>query len=190
MRWRSRGNSCGTGRERPRVQSPRRGRHRTPTCGGGPGGGHQPSGDLSACHHASRRRPGRDGVGPVTTPIVEVARANPTDGTRMVAALAVEGARRGGEPQASPTGHASPQAPPAHPWERSAAAAGVLPGHPARRAVAHGHDQGVDRGARLGLPARHRRLLHPRDRRLDGRRPHSQRRGHRLCRRCALSAER
>ena len=75
-------------------------------------------------------------------------------------------AGRAGEPQAGAAGHARPPAAAALPQRRPPPAAGVLPGHPPGRALAHRHDEGVDRAARLGLPARHRRLLHPRDRRL------------------------
>lgn len=38
--------------------------------------------------------------------------------------------------------------------------------------LAHADRRHKDRGARLGLPPRHRRLLHPRDRRPDRRCPH------------------
>ncbi|GAA4626036.1 hypothetical protein GCM10023113_21420 [Cellulomonas oligotrophica] len=60
-----------------------------------------------------------------------------------------------------------------------------LPAQPAagpapRRAVAPGHDQGLDRGAGAGLPARRGKLLHPRGRRLDPGPAHTHRRGDRL----------
>ena len=54
------GDSRGTGRERPCVQSPRGGRHRTSPGRCGPGGRHQPPGDLSTSHSPTRQRgPGR-----------------------------------------------------------------------------------------------------------------------------------
>ena len=82
MSWRSRGNSPGTGRERPRVQSPRGGRYRTTRHGRGTCGRHLPTGDLPA-HHAPPAADLR-----VPAAIVEVAEQNATDGARMVAAIA------------------------------------------------------------------------------------------------------
>ena len=59
---------------------------------------------------------------------------------------------------------------------------GYFPGETAGRVVAYGHDQSLDSPARLGLPPRHRGLLHPRTRRMESRRVGPNRRGAGLCR--------
>ena len=65
--------------------------------------------------HDGPRRPVRAGCGPDDEAIVEVAKTNPTDGTRMVAAHRVPGARSAGEPQTGATRHARAQAAAADP---------------------------------------------------------------------------
>ena len=88
-RWRSRsrGNSCGAGSETARRPVPRAGRARPPRRLGRARGRDQPPGDLPA--PASARRPVSAAPLDATDRVVlDVARANPTDGTRMVAALA------------------------------------------------------------------------------------------------------
>jgi hypothetical protein len=101
--------------------------------------------------------PGRVGLDDAR--IVEVAKQHATNGTRMVAALA---SRELGWPvnRKRVQREMRAQAVAADAGQRSAPPAGVLPGHAPRRALAPRHDQGVDRGARLGLPTRDRRLLH------------------------------
>jgi hypothetical protein len=71
-------------------------------------------------------------------------------------------ARPAGQPQTRPAGHARPPAAAAVTVWGSPAPARVLLRYPPGCVVALGHDQGLDRPARLGLPTRHHRLLHPR----------------------------
>ena len=103
--------------------------------------------------HRRRTRQGRPG----DDAIVEVARADPTDGTRMIGAHCLAGGGPGGEPQASPTDHPpTPTAP--NDSEPRPSPATLLRGNPHRRALAHRHDRDLDRRARLRASARDRRL--------------------------------
>ena len=90
-RWRSRGNSCGAGSEHARRPFPRAGRARPPRRARCPRRGDQPPGDLPAPKRPPKgqRRP----LDATDRIVLEVARGNPTDGTRMVAALASRAAR-------------------------------------------------------------------------------------------------
>lgn len=94
-----------------------------------------------------KRRPQKAGPGepgPDDARIVEIAKANPSDGTRMVAAIASRELGEPVHPEAGAANHAHPPAAPACPWAGASAPAGILPGATTRRVVAHGHDQGVD----------------------------------------------
>ena len=116
-----------------------------------------------AIYRTPTRRPAKAGS-PVTrdgdAAIVEVARANPTDGTRMVAALT---SRELGEAVNRKTVQRVMRAhqllQPTRGLDRRRRPGYFRVHRPDE--LAHGHDQGVDRPERLGLPARHRRLLHP-----------------------------
>jgi hypothetical protein len=92
--------------------------------------------------------------------IVEVAHANPTDRTRMVAALTSQELGRQinrKRPNASCANN-----PAATPLAASSLAASrLLPGRAARPALAPRHDQRLGRRARLVLLERRDRLLHP-----------------------------
>jgi transposase len=78
------GEHCGTWTEDARRQVPRAGRQGAKARGRGARDADQPAGDLPKPRRAPQRCPPK---GPVDRAIVEVAKQNPTDGTRMVAAL-------------------------------------------------------------------------------------------------------
>ena len=124
--------------------------------------------------------PGRPGADDAA--IVEIAKAHPTDGTRMVAAIA---SRQLGEPvnrkraQRIMRTHRLLQ--PTRGLGRRRRPGYFRVRRPGR-VVAYGHDQSLDSPARLGLPPRHRGLLHPRTRRMESRRAGPNRRGAGLCR--------
>jgi hypothetical protein len=84
-----------------------------------------------------------------------------------------------GQPQARTAPDARTRPAAAGPLRAASAPAWLLPGHPARRALALGHDVDLGRRARLVLPERRDRLLHPRDHRLGARRPLPRARGRR-----------
>ena len=105
-------------------------------------------------------------------------------GTRFARGVAA------GQPQAGAAADARAPTAAAHPLRASSAPARLLPGHPARRALASGHDERLGRRARLVLSERRDRLLHPRDRRLGARCPLPRRRGDRRHRRRGRRARR
>src|SRR6266542_3263687 len=74
-----------------------------------------------------------------------------------------------GEPQARTARDAGAEADPAPASARAPEAAGLLPGRAAAATLATRHDLDLGRRARLVLPERDYRLLHPRDRRLAAR---------------------
>ena len=166
--WRSRGNSRGTGRERPCVQGPRRGRHRARPAVVGARGRGRP---VRRSTDRSRRRPPGAGPGQVVDRVTTRSSRSPRR-TRPTGPGWSPRWRHGNSAkpvnrkraQRMMRAHGLLQRYPEH---RPAPPAGLLPGPSPGRALAHGHDQGLDRRARLGLPARMRRLLHPRGRRLD-----------------------
>src|SRR2546425_2722706 len=129
---------------------------------------------------APQRRPVRD---PVEQAIVEAARDNLDrrlpDGDRLRAAQA----RQAGQSQAGAAGDARAEADPAPPPARAQEAARLLSGRTATAALAARHDERLGRRARLVLPERDHRLLHPRDRRLAARAPLPRRRSDRRRRR-------
>ena len=92
--------------------------------------------------------PGRPGADDAA--IVEIAKAHPTDGTRMVAAIA---SRQLGEPvnrkraQRIMRTHRLLQ--PTR-WSGATSPTRILPGETAGRVVAYGHDQSLDSPARPG----------------------------------------
>ena len=94
-----------------------------------------------------------------------------TDGTRMIAAIASRRAGRAINRKRCQRLMREHRAAAARPQRGPPAPAGLLPGHPPRRALASGHDLGLGRRARLELSERRDRLLHPRDRRLGAGRP-------------------
>ena len=110
--------------------------------------------------------PTRPPADEVEAAIVAEAEANPTDGYRLVTAWA---SRRLGRPvnrkrvlRVMRERRLIQRRRAVHRW----CWPGVLPRRAARPALAPGHDLGLGRRARLGLPDGRNRLLHPRDRRL------------------------
>jgi hypothetical protein len=116
-----------------------------------------------AVYRPGARRPVAAGPGrasPDDQLTVEVATANPTDGTRMAAALASRELSRSVNPKrVQRTMRAHRLLQPSRCADRRRRP-GFLPNAPCGCVVAHGHDQGVDRPARQGLSARDDRLLH------------------------------
>ena len=133
----------------------------------------QPPGDLPRPEAAARagvaergRRPTRSRPRSSPRP-----RRNPTDGYRHGRGVGAAPARAARQPQARAAGDARARADPAPPPAGASAPARVLPRRAPRSALAPGHDLGLGRRARLGLPDRRDRLLHARDRRLAPRDP-------------------
>ena len=147
--------------------------------GGGARAAGQPAGALpdaeaeAAAAAAAGRRSGRRGD--------RRGRAAPTrpTATRMVAALASRELGRPVNRKRAQRVMRRAAADPAAPAARAAAAARLLPGRAARPALAPRHDARLGRRARLVLPERDDRLLHPRDRRLVARAALPRRRGDR-----------
>src|SRR4051812_4080099 len=139
-RWRSRsrGNSCGAGSERARRPVPRARRPRPKPVAGRPRRGDQSPGDLPAPGPAPTGQ--RRALDATDRIVLDVARSNPTDGTRMVAALA---ARRACGPvnQAGAAADARARPAAAQALRGTPAAARLFPGHSPRRALAPRHDQ-------------------------------------------------
>ena len=159
-RWR--GNCCGAGSERARRPVPRaRGAWAQ---GGGrrQGGPDQPPGDLP--HPEATHRPGTEaGHGPGRPGDRRGREAEPDRRHQDGRGAHVQADRQADEPKACPAGDALREAPAAPSPASPAPPTRLLPRHPPRRALAHGHDLGLGRRARLVLPERGDRLLHPRD---------------------------
>jgi hypothetical protein len=115
-----------------------------------------------------RARPPAD---PVEQAIVEEAlRTRPTalpDGRRVCTAAA----RGRGEPQAGAAGAAAAEADPAPPPAGAQEAAGFFRGGATAAVAARHRPRSLDRRARLVLPERDHRLLHPQGRRLGAQPP-------------------
>ena len=93
--------------------------------------------NRSGLYRTPKRRPAttrRAVLDPVDRLIVDVAHANPSDGTRMVAALASQQLGRAGQPQAGAAGDAPAAALAAPPAAAASASSRLLPGRVSRSA--------------------------------------------------------
>ena len=160
--WRSRGKHCGAGSETARRPVPRAGRRgdRKATTArvmqvGPPGDLPHPE-EKAGRHQAAGHRDGRPGD--------RRGREGQPDRRHPHGRGPHEPRARSADlPQAGPAGDAGRGPAAAPPALRPPSPARLLPGRASRPALAHGHDLGLGRRARLVLPERDRRLLHPRD---------------------------